>query len=178
MEDIFPSDNTNLEGADSPLCLDCRKLGYCRQLKSEEVVTKYSLKDYISLVPLQVSNSRLGNYSRHHVQHAHDAFHQEDYETAILNYKAAMEGSGDVEEILIGLALSYYCIEDLENASKFMQQYADKVYSSKLKDVANSFMDVCASKGINQINAPRVKGELTEIRKDELLQRVISSNYD
>ena len=76
MENIFPSNNTNLEGADSPLCLDCRKLGYCRQLKSEEVVTKYSLKDYISLVPLQVSNSRLGNYSRHHVQHAHDAFHR------------------------------------------------------------------------------------------------------
>jgi hypothetical protein len=174
----LPTDNTNLNNADSPLCNLCRNLGYCRIIRSLVAdnnintpdffsLPTYSLKDYISLVPLQVTNLRLGNYSRHYVQHAHDAFHQEDYETAILNYKAAMEGSGDVEEILIGLALSYYSIEDFENASIFMQIYNDKVYPSTLKAIASYFMDVCVSKGINRINDCEVKGELTEIGQDE-----------
>ena len=62
------------------------------------------------------------NYSKFHLQVACNAFHQEDYETAILNFSAVLE-VGNFYEAVIGLAVTCFMVKDYENASIFIERY-------------------------------------------------------
>ena len=98
----FPT--TPVPISDYPLCDECKDLGYCKEKMAISKALKVSssipdeltkivmpqenkevatLKELLSLVPLQVLDSRFGDYSKKHLQTAYDEFHQEDYETAL-----------------------------------------------------------------------------------------------
>ena len=112
---------------DNPfLCNDCKKLGYCRlaaeehRMKGEaERLTKAMFRmedaDIRNLVPLN-RKGITSAYIREHLETADLAFHQEDYETAILHYQAVLEGCPSQNTTHIFLAVSFYFMRDFESA--------------------------------------------------------------
>jgi len=132
---------------DEPLCNECKELGYCKLNKRLPHVTRnssyvpkplpyvefkndskqiVSLNDLLQLVPLQVTDSRFGNYTKQHLQEAFDSFHQEDYETALLHFLAVLEANSNIPLVFLGTSLCYYLQGDIENAICFSQMYVDK----------------------------------------------------
>jgi len=112
---------------DNPfLCNDCKKLGYCRLAAEEhrkkaeaERLTKaiYRMEDaeIRNLVPLNRKDIT-SLYTRQHLETADLAFHQEDYETAILHYQAVLEGCPSQNTTHVFLAVCFYFMKDFESA--------------------------------------------------------------
>ena len=98
------------------------------------------------MVPLHVVNAgmvRCNKAGKLHLQNAYDAFHQQDYETAMLQFHTVLEESATVEEALIGLAIAYYFMGDYENANRYMMYYGEAKPFNPTTDVVNSFQDLC-----------------------------------
>ena len=57
-----------------------------------------------------------GKYSRAHLQAAFDAYHQQDYETAIINCKAVIELNNELPLPLLVIAVCYYFLNDYTEA--------------------------------------------------------------
>ena len=112
---------------DNPfLCNDCKKLGYCRLAAEEhrkkaeaERLTKamYRMEDaeIRNMVPLNRKDIT-SPYKREHLETADLAFHQEDYETAILHYLAVLEGCPSQSTTHVFLSVSFYFMKDFESA--------------------------------------------------------------
>ncbi len=79
--------------------------------------------------------------AKKHLQLAYDAFHQQDYETARLQFHIVLKKRGKLEEALIGLAITYFHLGDYENAFLYMWK------NGELKDhesgIVNLFKDTC-----------------------------------
>ena len=115
----YPSITVKMRG----LCDECEALGYCRLDNNKLSTIRYTIKDYLNLVPVSIYGGKLGKYSKFHLQVACDAFHQEDYETAILNFRAVLE-VGNFYEAVIGLAVACFMVKDYENAAIFAERYS------------------------------------------------------
>ena len=70
------------------------------------------------------------------MQVACDAFHQEDYETAILNFRAVLE-VGNFYEAIIGLAVAYFMVKDYENTSIFIERYKTRYPEDIIESLKN-----------------------------------------
>ena len=132
---------------DIKLCNKCKPFGYCLSLADEEdiSVTKnsYSLKDFVRMIPLRAGGL---------LQKAFDAFHQDDYETAILLFRVIDENTKSTE-VNLYLAISYLLLEDFENASRFMIYYEEKMYKVDRYIVSN-FFDLICIRSMNKQPAP------------------------
>jgi hypothetical protein len=121
------------------LCDECKALGYCRLSINQFSNKKFTVKDYLNLVPAQFYGGKMGKYSKFHLQVACDAFHQEDYETAILNFRAVLEAVNDYDAF-IGLAVAYFMVKDYDNAAIFAQRcssnYTPAIIVSLQDDIA------------------------------------------
>ena len=131
----YPSIAVKMRG----LCDDCEALGYCRLSNNQFSSKKFAVKDYLNLVPAQFYGGKMGKYSKFHLQVACDAFHQEDYETAIINFRAALE-VGNFYEAIIGLAVAYFMVKDYENAAIFAERcstsYTENIIESLKDDIS------------------------------------------
>lgn len=122
---------SNCKGGDK-----CNKLGYCiirhakYKVELAEREKAYRMKeDFIGhLIPLIVAKdpiNHIGEYSRQHLQMALDAYHQQDYETAILHCKAVIQENGFGVIAYLCIAVSEYYQGNYEEAS----YYADRCSS-------------------------------------------------
>ena len=134
-------------GFNKTLCPLCQPYGHCRNTLPPLPQTKqYQLQDYLDMVPLHVVNAgmvRCNKAGKLHLTNAYDAFHQQDYETAMLQFHTVLEESATVEEALIGLAIAYYFMGDFENANRYMMYYGDIKPFQPATDIVNSFQDLC-----------------------------------
>ncbi len=126
------------------LCDECKALGYCmlndiKEIRNPEEFVRFTVKDYLNLVSVQIYGGQFGQYSKFHLQVACDAFHQEDYETAILHFRAALE-AGNFYDAIIGLAVAYFMAKDYENAAIFAARcstsYTAAIIESLKDDIA------------------------------------------
>ncbi len=104
---------------------------------------QYYLKDFENMIPLRAENNN--NYIRSNLQKAYDAFHQEDYETAVLLFRMLLSDYNKPEELNLYAAVSYFFAGDYENAVTFMNYYSEKPYGYD-RVMGNAFIDLCCDK--------------------------------
>jgi tetratricopeptide (TPR) repeat protein len=164
------------------LCDECKALGYCRVGREKESITynsrviKFDIRKYMNYLPLRIEGSRYGQYSKFHLQTALDAFHQEDYETAILHFRATIENAAHLAEAYYGLTLSYFIIKDYENAMTFADRYNGNLDALKEEivrcynnDIANKQLESEIQKILDDKEMPTDK--LTNV-KEYVLQNI------
>lgn len=124
------------------LCSACKPLGYCiikSNASDVQLFGRFTVKDYLNLVPVNFYSGKMGKYSKFHLQVACDAFHQEDYETAIINFRAVLEADNYYNAI-IGLAVAYFMVKDYDNAAIFAERcstsYTPAIIESLKDDIA------------------------------------------
>ena len=114
----------------------------------------------------------MGNYSKYHLQVACDAFHQEDYETAILNFRAVLE-VGNFYEAIIGLAVAYFMVKDYENAAIFAERcstsYTENIIESLKDDISTLATNTATIKNeavaettVNEIQTHLTNGDISQ----------------
>jgi hypothetical protein len=128
------------------LCSDCLRIGKCRLTLSEnelEIIEAIeserrgtALKEHNkitnimddlsieNLVPLHVSGYKSLQY-KNYLQPAYEAFHQKDYETAILNYRAILSKDPINKAALLGLAVALNFTHNYEDALNAMLDFSD-----------------------------------------------------
>lgn len=125
------------------------KFGIEDYSNNQEESLKFGIKDYLNLVPTIVECGQYGKYSKFHLQVACDAFHQEDYETAILNFRAALEVNTFYVAV-IGVALAYFMVKDYDNAASFAQHYYavydNPVVENLIQDIVKASADTASKK--------------------------------
>ena len=103
----------------------------------------FPLKYFENLIPLRAQNNN--NYIRSNLQKAFDAFHQEDYETAVLLFRMLLTEYNKFEDFNLYAAISYFFEGDYENAVMFMNYYSEKTYSYD-RVMGNAFIDLYCDK--------------------------------
>ncbi len=103
----------------------------------------FPLKYFENFIPLRAQNNN--NYIRSNLQKAFDAFHQEDYETAVLLFRMLLTEYNKFEDFNLYAAISYFFGGDYENAVTFMNYYSEKTYSYD-RVMGNAFIDLCCDK--------------------------------
>lgn len=74
------------------------------------------------------------------IQKAHDAFWQEDYETAIIHYQIALQRNV-YSEVVIGLAVANFLLDKYEEAIQFAVLYIEYISAEiRIKD----FIELCS----------------------------------
>ena len=104
---------------------------------------QYPVKVFENMIPLRAENNN--NYIRSNLQKAYDAFHQEDYETAVLLFRMLLTDYNKPEELNLYAAVSYFFAADYENAVTFMNYYSEKPYGYD-RVMGNAFIDLCCDK--------------------------------
>ncbi len=153
------------------LCSECKPLGYCI-LKSNDsdiqLFGRFTVKDYLNLVPVHFYSGKMGKYSKFHLQVACDAFHQEDYETAIINFRAVLEADNYYDAI-IGLAVAYFMAKDYENAAIFTERcstsYTPAIIESLKDDIAKlaTKNTIVKEEVITETDVYEIKQQATEL---------------
>ena len=103
----------------------------------------FPVKYFENLIPLRAENNN--NYIKKNLQKAFDAFHQEDYETAVLLFRMLLTEYNKFEDFNLYAAISYFFEGDYENAVTFMNYYSEKMYGYD-KVMGNAFIDLCCDK--------------------------------
>ena len=128
------------------LCSDCLRISKCRLTLSEkelEIIEAIeserrgtALKEHNkianimddlfigNLVPLHVSGYKSLPY-KNYLQPAYKAFHQKDYETAILNYRAVLSKDPICKAALLRLAVALNFTYNYEDALNAMLDFSD-----------------------------------------------------
>lgn len=133
------------------LCNDCKPFGYCKyaekleqlQLRLLELPKLFSFSDFAKHIPVQSFNGNLGVYTNKHLQIACDAFHQEDYETALLNFKAALEGRANLNYAHLGLALCYFKMNNFEMALIHIEYHCNANWHYGVSTMVQHFRTLC-----------------------------------
>ena len=103
----------------------------------------FPVKYFENLIPLRAENNN--NYIKKNLQKAFDAFHQEDYETAVLLFRMLLTEYNKFEDFNLYAAISYFFEGDYENAVTFMNYYSEKTYGYD-RVMGNAFIDLCCDK--------------------------------
>ena len=103
----------------------------------------FPVKYFENLIPLRAENNN--NYIKKNLQKAFDAFHQEDYETAVLLFRMLLTEYNKFEDFNLYAAISYFFEGDYENAVTFMNYYSEKTYGYN-RVMGNAFIDLCCDK--------------------------------
>ena len=101
---------------------------------------QYPVKVFENMIPIRAENNN--NYIRSNLQKAYDAFHQEDYETAVLLFRMLLSDYSKPDELNLYAAISYFFAEDYENAARFMEYYREKSFAYDTRKGA-AFLDMC-----------------------------------
>ena len=143
IQDLPDDGTTSFFDEDDPtqLCDECKAVGFCRNFHPEEFRAK--LKDLEkafrmpeeeikNMVPLKENNvtwELFGKGRTKHLQIAHDAFHQDDFETAVLNYESILQEYSYDETAHIYLGVCYYLLGNydkaIDHASRINRSYSN-----------------------------------------------------
>ena len=140
---------------DLMLCDECMGLGYCKEYASDhmpeppkivtrmKVTPRFNLSYYTAKIPLRV-DSKLGlsRYAKEHLQTAYDAFHQDDFETALLHFKSVEPGGAYYYHSDYFLALTYFMLDNYQMADAHMQACSDHAFF-RAEDLT-PFLDECS----------------------------------
>lgn len=133
------------------MCIECQKLGYCKERRQNMLSVNVNTwakrpeapmndSTIANLVPLNAKDEK-GRYSREHLTVAYDAFHQKDYETAELHFRAVLEVNARSTNANIGLAATCYFLKKFDEAIRFMAYYeSDAVV---YRNIPNDFVAHC-----------------------------------
>ena len=135
------------------LCDKCRTLGYCKSLADKDglpcITRAISIRDFKDMIPLKEQNSNFLLYTDkaiENLQDACDAFHQNDFETAIYLFRIILSNNEHYATHLNRYtAISYFFAKDYVNAMKFMVCCVDKVYGID-KPMGIYIADMCIDK--------------------------------
>ena len=103
----------------------------------------FPLKYFENLIPLRAENNN--NYIKSNLQKAFDAFHQEDYETAVLLFRMLLSDYNKPEELNLYAAVAYFFAGDYDNAVTFMNYYGERPCGYD-RVMGNAFIDLCCDK--------------------------------
>ena len=145
----------DLPGASSQLCDECRSLGYCKLRKPGEtshvaptyqasVLKKvpFNIEYYKNKISFRVSSHEgFSASAKQHLQVAYDSFHQEDYETALLNFKSVERGGTYNDGRDYFLAVTNFLLGRYREASLHMQLSAENTYYRE--EDFSPFLDEC-----------------------------------
>lgn len=134
----------------------CKILGYCVRARQQEIIeqkerdNKYRMDERFigNLVPLTTRIEtwyHLGKYSRQHLQTAFDAYHQQDYETAILHSKAVIDANVDCGIAYICLISAEYFLGNYEDATYFASRAEQLYFSDAQRRVLKKFALHCGN---------------------------------
>ena len=169
MENIHSSMKTSYPVLKKDLCSDCKKLGYCRLYGSPNTATKTTIKKPNEVPPIIVqtkpkpfvywetiiTENHIANWvpirarvtgklssSGKKIQQAHELFHQHEFEHASYIYRDLLEGRNDYHDAWLGLAVSFFFMQQYEEATVAMQHLDGTIYD----DNVNSFLTLCSKK--------------------------------
>lgn len=142
-EDSFfhlPGTDTRTGGTEDPedFCDACKVLGFCKiahpelyhkHLEQQKQAFRLSHEEIRDLIPLKENENILeifGEFKKEQLQRAHEAFNQQDYERAILHYKAFWEKYSYEDKVHLYLAICYYFMENQSAAI----EYAERIKAS------------------------------------------------
>jgi len=109
-------------------CDECKGLGFCkerhpelykRHLKKQKQAYRMDDKEIRNLIPLKEKTGTLElfvEFKNEQLQTAHKAFHIEDYETAILNYKAFLKKHSYEDRVRLYVAVCSYFLVNFSSA--------------------------------------------------------------
>ena len=136
--------------SDLILCNKCKRAGFC--LASTEQhdlyyskLMQFDYKDLQNLIPIRAINSQdfhYNDYAKDNLQKAFDAFHQEDYVTAVLLFRMIVDDNAQMKDVHLYLGISYFFYKDYENALSFINYYLDREYTSKI-EMISCLLDLC-----------------------------------
>jgi len=163
---------------DSSLCDKCQQYGYCiaedERNKLEALLQKYKaekLKKFTPLtereisqwVPIRTTIKDASTKFGKKLQQAHELFHQDEFEQASYMYQDMLETRNDCDEVMIGLAASFYFLKKYEEASSV----AIKINDSFHNKFPYRFTNCCEIK-LNELAAEMVsKNELDDTETNE-----------
>ena len=107
----------------------------------------FPVKYFENLIPLRAENNN--NYIKSNLQKAFDAFHQEDYESAVLLFRMLLSDYNKPEELNLYAAVSYFFAGDYDNAVTFMNYYGERPYGYD-RVMGNAFIDLCCVKKVER----------------------------
>lgn len=142
------------------LCKDCQPYGYCRSggglfsysdYDQEQQKRNFDISNFIAKIPLR-GDSRSGKNERQ----AHDAFHQEDYETALYLYK--IDGRN-----LLAEAICYFQLQQYENAASALFKILDQIsYNWHYKMEIDEFLDACEARMLTYTELSHPMGDMAD----------------
>ncbi len=151
----FSSENSESSEDNSGLCDECKLLGYCKGYRLDnfklpnKFITKvrknsFDLNYYTAKIPFRVStNEGYSHYAKEYLQKAYDAFHTDDFETALLHFKTVEPGGANYSNSNYFLALTYFMMGDYEMSHLHMQICMDNTYYTR--EDFTSFLDECSN---------------------------------
>ena len=138
------------------LCDSCQQLGYCR--KSREAVIEEMLPKYFevlskpnteyhymkytyidNMVPIKTMIRDSNTVAGKKLQQAHDLFHQGEYEQASYLYRDLLTQRADYQEAAVGLAASYFYMQQYEDAATVASGINHFDFNKHL----SKFLDAC-----------------------------------
>lgn len=142
------------------LCDECKVLGYCKASISDNFLVKpeitrstninrsFDISEYTGRIPFRV-DAKLGlsEFAKIHLQTAYDAFHQDDFETALLHFKSVTVGGFNYLNADYFFALSYFMLGDYQMSNSHMQACFDNTFLRD-KDF-DAFLDECCRRSIS-----------------------------
>ena len=107
---------------DMILCNKCKRAGFCLANTEQydlycSRLMQFDFNDVKNIVPIRVIYSRdplNKNCPKHNLQKGFDAFHQEDYETAVLIFRRIVDDHAHMKDVSLYLGVSYFFIKDYE----------------------------------------------------------------
>lgn len=136
---------------DLSLCDECKALGYCRkegrQLKPDfDMLNLMDTTEVERMIPwgvLEHSFTYLGNYTKKHMKIALEAFHQQDYETAILHSKVVLEQNPYRTDALLCIAASEFFSNNFQMAMELATTAIGQDFLPTAKFTIERFIYTC-----------------------------------
>ena len=125
------------------LCNRCQPYGYClAAVENFKENSPLSDRQIAQWVPIRTTVKDATTKFGKKLQHAHDLFHQDEFEQASYMYQDMLETRNDCNEVKIGLAVCFYFLKRYEDAAGV----AMKVNLFFNNDFLNKFINQCELK--------------------------------
>jgi thioredoxin-like negative regulator of GroEL len=150
------------------LCYRCQPLGYCLAAV-ENYKEKIPINDsqISQWVPIRTTIKDACTKFGKKLQHAHDLFHQDEYEQASYMYQDMYETRNDCNEVKIGLAASFYFLKKYEEAASFSLKI--NLYFNN--DFITKFINQCELKSKVELNEIKNKVTADNVFSAEMISK-------
>jgi len=128
----------------------------------------FEIKRLKHLVPIKASISKSPSLL---LQNAHDLFHIDSYEEAIVLYNELLQSRNDLTEAKVGLAVSYFILEEYELAESFTSQLNKHEYK-ELISLITHFKNEVENGSLKDYNSFEIADKFCEEAIDEDMRTI------